>query len=86
MPFFEDLGRDFTGPILLQVKFSAGTQISGDPQCIDIYTIDDDDYEEDDQFSVELDIISTDPPTVPGSIESITVTIQDNIGKKNHII
>ena len=65
----------------LEVVFPEGTQSNSDPRCITISTVDDDDYEENHQFSVELRVISNDSIITPGSPSLITIAIQDNTGR-----
>ena len=74
------LGRDYMAPTPPEVVFPEGTQSSSDSRCVTVSTIDDDDYEENHQFSVELRVISNDLIVTLGSPSVITITIQDNFG------
>ena len=65
----------------LEELFPEGTHYSNDTRCITVSTIDDDDYEENHQFSVELRVISNDSILIVGSPAVITISIQDNIGR-----
>ena len=67
-------------PTPLEVVFPEGTPSSSDSHCITISTIDDDDYEENHQFTVELRVISNDSIITLGSPSVSTITIQDNFG------
>ena len=73
-------GRDYMAPTPLEVVFPEETQSSSDSRCTTLSTIDDDDYEENHQFTVELRVISNDSIITLGSPSVSTITIQDNFG------
>ena len=73
-----DSGVDFS-PMDLVVTFTSGTTGSVNMQCISIGITDDDDYEEDQQFEVE--IASVLPDTTAIGTGSVVITIQDNNGR-----
>ena len=65
-------------PLDLQVTFPSGGTAEGDTKCIAIGIVDDEDYEEDHQFTVQFSSVS--PPSAASGVGSATVTIQDNEG------
>ena len=71
-------GVDFS-PMDLVVTFTSGTTGSVNVQCISIGITDDDDYEEDQQFEVE--IASVLPDTTAIGTGAVVITIQDNNGR-----
>lgn len=61
-----------------QVVFTSGMTSNGDSECFNIVIINDDDYEENQNFQVEIDMIS--PSVASGTGSTVPVTIQDNNG------
>ena len=62
------------------VTFDSNTTF-GDIQCIEIQIVDDDIYEEDEDFLVTISTIVPSTAAVPGPVSQVTKTIQDNAGR-----
>ena len=71
----EDFSVDPATPTLL--TFASGTVINGDERCIQINIIDDDIYEEQQQFGVSIVSVSLPSAALIGTPNPITKTIQD---------
>ena len=62
------------------MTFPSSTTSDGDSQCITIDIVDDDTYEEDQHFMVEIKSVAPTTSATVGSLNSASVTIQDNNG------
>ena len=63
------------------VTFESGNTNFTDSQCIKIQIVDDDIYEEDEDFLVTISTIVPSTAAVPGPVSQVTKTIQDNAGR-----
>ena len=72
--------EDFSVTTSTYVTFPSGTTSDGDSQCITIDIVDDDIYEEDQHFMVEIKSATPTTSASVGSPNSASVTIQDNNG------
>lgn len=75
---FSVVGEDYTVDTATTIVYASGT--SDLMRCIDITILDDDIYEENQDFSVTLQTMSPASVIVFGAPNSITKTIQDNNG------
>ena len=74
-------GSDYT-LLSTTVTFESGNNTNfTDSQCIEIQIVDDDIYEEDEDFLVTISTIVPSTAAVPGSVSNVTKTIQDNAGR-----
>ena len=76
IPFTPAPGSDYVD-VSTQVTFPSGTTTNGDTECLSIVIIDDNDFEEDQNFQVQIGMIT---PSIASGTGSALVTIQDNNG------
>ena len=75
-----DEGEDFVVTSPISKTFSSISTTNGDVMCIGIGIVDDDVYEEDQQFIVNITSVSPVSAVIMGTPSITTVTIQDNQG------
>ena len=73
-------GSDYT-LLSTTVTFESGNTNFMDSQCIKIQIVDDDIYEEDEDFLVTISTIVPSTAAVPDPVSQVTKTIQDNAGR-----
>ena len=78
--FLSVLGSDFTVDTSTSLVFDSGLTDNGDTECVTITIIDDDIYEEDQQFTVNIDSVDSTSAAMIGMLSSTDVVIQDNDG------
>ena len=76
--------EDFAVNTSTRLTFTSGITSNGDSECVEISIIDDDIYEDDQQFTVSIATVS--PPSIAeiGFPSSMILTIQDNNGLWYH--
>lgn len=84
---FTVIVEDFTVDLsTLNQIFSSGSTSNGDSVCINIGIVEDDIYEEDQQFNVRIASLSPSTAANSASPDSVSITIQDNDGLYDHSI
>ena len=74
------MGEDFSIASSVSMEFSSGSTINGDSVCIVINILEDDIYEENQDFTVRLTAIQPLSAAVFGTPDTVTKNIQDNEG------
>ena len=77
---FTEEAEDFTVLTPVTLTFSSGVTANGNAVCVMFDVIDDDIYEEDQEFNVSITAIFPPSAVVIGSVSSVTKTIRDNQG------
>ena len=71
---------DFT-LVSATVTFLSNNTIDGDTKCIEINIVDDDIYEEDEVFLLNITNVMPSSTAVIGAMQQVAKTIQDNMGR-----
>ena len=81
LSFLLVMGEDFSIESSVTMVFSSsGGIINGDSVCITVSILEDDVYEENQDFAVRITVNAQPSAAVVGTPDSITKTIQDNEG------
>ena len=63
------------------MTFESNNTINGTTKCIQINIVDDDIYEEDEVFLLNITNVMPSSAAVIGAMQQVTKTIQDNMGR-----
>ena len=72
--------EDYTIDSATTVTFNSGTTMNGDTACVNVGIEDDDNYEEDQMFSVSIGTLTPASAAMTGFPNTMTKTLQDNEG------